>query len=283
VKTDTGCVVQNCDFSNNSAERSGGAIHAYGAKEINISDCIFQNNLALPDISEGESNPQGYGGAVFTKSSNINLDECSFNNNESYYGGGLYSSESTVSLDVCGFFDNTSYKHQQTNIGSILEMILMLGALDFSGFIQEWIEMGITKAYCPDNVVFPWDGWQLFGGDGGAMYAADTNLEMTNCEFSDNISEKSGGALYTIVSEDKVFPVEIKDTAFYNNYSQKGGAVTSFAKNAVFDGCTFLENEADAVGGGLYSLDNISIENSSFDSNHAPVGAGICASVIGNK
>lgn len=291
VRTKEDCEVINCTFKGNTAERSGGALHSYKADEINVSNCSFQENLSLPEIEDGESNPQGYGGAVFAKASTINMSGCELSKNESYYGGGIYTSEGTVSLDTCGLFNNRVHKHQGTNIGTIVELALTLGTLDFQGFIQSWVEMGVTKGYCPDNVVFPWDGWRVFGGDGGAIYTGDTVVDIKNSELNGNSAEKAGGGLYIINSKNRASAsldstskgntVNIAGTVFYHNSSQQGGGAASLAKDAVFENCTFRENEAEAVGGGLYTIENTKILNSTFHNNKAPVGGGICSSVIG--
>ena len=82
--------VTNCNFTNNSATKNGGAIRMYSGS---VENCNFTDNHA------------NYGGAVFSSTGNVT--NCNFTGNAADYGGAVYF-YSTGDVTNCNFTDNNA-------------------------------------------------------------------------------------------------------------------------------------------------------------------------------
>lgn len=104
-------IIENCFFSQNEARGDGGAILTEGPdSHPKIIKCIFQNNLARKEE----------GGAVFSFSPTILVDNSIFAQNEGNKGGGMYTgSKSVPTIINSTFFRNTTRTSDQ---GSGLNM-----------------------------------------------------------------------------------------------------------------------------------------------------------------
>lgn len=281
-KAGSDCLVQNCTFNGNWTDKNGGALYSAKTEGLAVKNSSFVSNLSLPVLEEGSSEVKGYGGAVYSSASNLEVYNCQMRENKAYNGGAIYGLEGAITVDKSWFYRNEAKYLKRSNITSILTMVFTLAAGDIQGVVAMIAEMIMTKAACPQNVVFPWDGWESFGGQGGAIYTANTALVVKNSQLTWNASDKEGGAVYSVVGTNKTgLDSRFADTVFMYNKSQKGGAVASLARGAKFDKCTFTSNTAEAVGGGMYSLDSMTVTGSTFNRNRAPVGGGICSSLIG--
>ena len=91
--------VIGCDFINNTAERSGGAIYTSG--EIKIVDSNFIGNSIISGI--GSLN----GGAIACEES-FTINDCIFRDNGAQFGSSIYFKLSTLSsMDNCSFADGS--------------------------------------------------------------------------------------------------------------------------------------------------------------------------------
>ena len=94
---------------------------------------------------------------------------------------------------------------------------------------------------------------------------------MTHCVFDDNISERTGGAIYA----GKNVTLEIQGTNFTRNRAAEGGAINvgQQAYLRITD-CTFKDNRAERIGGataGGYQA-VLEINGSYFSQNNASQG-----------
>ena len=105
--------IQNCSFSESSAENFGGAIFIANSKESStvpqIENCIFSNNSA------------NKGGAVYTRDSVLNITDSYFEHNSAVEGGGVFIESSNYnynssSISNCSFANNSA----ATNGGCII-------------------------------------------------------------------------------------------------------------------------------------------------------------------
>ena len=105
-------------------------------------------------------------------------------------------------------------------------------------------------------------------GNGGAVYA-DYNIEVVDCNFSNNTaSPGSGGGLHTDSN------IIINNTYFYNNHGNHGGGFKSVSYADV-DNSKFINNDGGFRGGGFKSHSYAKVKNSTFVNNDAGVlGAG---------
>ena len=108
-------LVSNSLFVNNTA-RDGGAIFLGFGSEADIIDSTFENNTAIV-TTLGE----GGGGAIFTRSSNINIYNSSFiTNYAELYGGALYLDYGDIEI-YKSYFENNNVKRSGDEKGNTIE------------------------------------------------------------------------------------------------------------------------------------------------------------------
>ncbi len=118
-------------------------------------------------------------------------------------------------------------------------------------------------------------------GRGGALWAGNSNLRITNSTITDNRASSIGGAMYLQPADSRDYVVELVKTNISNNTDAgAGGAIcllvfgndngTAFVEGMI-DGCTFNGNESSGQGRGaalyLQSENNFTITNTSFSEN----------------
>jgi predicted outer membrane repeat protein len=112
-----------------------------------------------------------------------------------------------------------------------------------------------------------------FGSDswGGAVCNYFGSLNLSRCTFRNNVSEGSGGAIWS--SEG---PLSIIDSVFTGNAAINGGAVSVDGGTVSIDFCSFRGNTALEDGGGMHVLGfpDFYLGTCDFESNVASRGAG---------
>ncbi len=113
--------------------------------------------------------------------------------------------------------------------------------------------------------------------DGGAILSQGAELIIENATFTDNKSEKGGGAISTLPSN---ISLTIRDSLFKGNTSDSGGgAVLVNGGAAVITGSAFVDNEAGRFGGGVEAfVGTVRISNSTFAGNQASRAGAILVS-----
>jgi len=124
------------------------------------------------------------------------------------------------------------------------------------------------------------EGFTLTGGrpvpegSGGGLYCYQSAPRVRHCRFVGNTSEGpygKGGALRA----DLATPL-LESCHFEDNTSTFGGAVYTAYFDVDFVDCTFVANEADSSGGGVYLfVGSGRLERCRFERNRAPTGAGL--------
>ena len=113
---------------------------------------------------------------------------------------------------------------------------------------------------------------------GAAISLTSENFHATTSfnKFTNNTAGIAGGAIYNN-GLDNI----IKNCQFIDNYSRNsGGAIhNGIASNVNIERCTFFGNGATYVGGAIYSETGniINIKSSNFDNNYAVFGGAIMA------
>jgi len=169
-------------------------------------------------------------------------------------GGGLKITSTNADLQVinCKFVCNRSW------IG---------GGVDHGGSRSDYIDCTFEN-----NVA---------DGEGGAIYALEGELSLTNCDFASN-SASTGGALAIFYAE----RLDINGCKFnWQTASEYGGAI--YNSNSNFTeilGCNFFDNESGYHGGAVYHEfgETLSISKSNFwenESLYSSGGALICVGV----
>ena len=294
-------IIEESIFSGNWAT-SGGAISMSITDHLNISDNIFKGNNATD------------GGALYlSKGNDLTSDHDSFINNSASEDGGVFYLQGENSLTIKnGNFNVNKAERDGGAFFSLMGTTLNITGGDCT-FIGNQAQNG--GVVCADYSIVEFHAQNLYmadntangsGGaiylsrsnltsfkiknqanDSGAVYAADSNLQMSSwIEIRNNSASESGGGLYlTNKSTLKVngSNMYITDNTanisggglhasnssvvidglvhFTNNEAENGGGV-SLEKNARLNGpsenkdtLNFLSNKATSHGGALYIND----------------------------
>ncbi len=105
---------------------------------------------------------------------------------------------------------------------------------------------------------------------GGAIRVMDGTVLIQYCEFNNNTTNGTGGAI------DASGLVMIQNSHFNNNSAAQGGGAISTAGNIIVTESAFIQNKAigGGEGGALQSWGNISVDQSTFTQNIATADFG---------
>ena len=116
-------------------------------------------------------------------------------------------------------------------------------------------------------------------GNGGAIFFTNdwTNngptmeIDVTDCDFAWNSAIGTGGAIFTWSRVDRL-RFTFDGCRFDSNYADQSGAVEFFSEGsttpAVFESCTFHNNNGTTQSGALRVRTPVTVMNSTFSSNH---------------
>lgn len=291
---------QSSQFIGNFAEDDdGGAI--YGGRGINgnISDCLFEDNIAAFS-----------GGAIYGLSATVVLDS-NFMNNTALSCGAMCASVTT--LRGCRFEDNSA---KRGNGGAIRGDFKNVQECHFKGNKAEFNGGAIaTSVGSLEDIVFESNEAGVGGGailmvdtrrlesttmkgclflgnrafDGGAIEFYDiSTTSMEDVEFKNNMASGVGGAINFFSSAlDCCSSMQLNDCRFEGNAAEFGGAIFSYNHPRTFiifnpsqihlKGCYFGGNTATNFGGaiGTYNTETSIIGQSTFVCNSAEAGGAI--------
>ena len=266
--------VDSCTFINNTAATMGGAVFNNG--ELVVSDSVFDSN----DIVNRGSASVDYGGAAIYnwKEGTLKVTNSNFTNNIKNYknGDNLVGAITTIgNATVSG----SNFVNNSGRWG---------GAISATGAELRKNSSTLTVS----NTIFK-DNSALYAG---AVYIWGSNYNIADCVFDNNTAfgkgnmtpnNNNGGAL--VVSQVSRFNEPITGTIsgskFTNNKAQYGGAAY-FNKGFVTITDSVFENNIATAEGGAVGFSHasvkdlvVSINNSSFVGNKAPVAGAIFTNV----
>ncbi len=242
----------NVSQGSSSAHHGGGAIYTASNGSLSLNNATFSYNQASG----------GDGGAVCVYlNSTATLNNSTFANNTAYQGGGsIYADTATVTIRNSHFHDNLA---TNGNGGSVNFHNNCTTTISGSTFNNN------TSTYL----------------DGGAVYAQGT-IDISSCYFTENVSFRSGGAVYYDQSQSSSNNSSLTMTNSmlrYNgthggNSGGNGGGMYAAAVRVTIRACTFSENYLNLSGnsgeGGAVYINTASyqtgpnrIENCTFYNN----------------
>jgi len=247
-----GVYIQNGNSSYSSADSisvngvsyplsDGGALLAQNS-EIQMSDCVFENNYAGND-----------GGGLALISSTFKINRCSFESNRSTYEGGatyIVAAGAGSLIDSSYFSNNLTY--------------LFGGGLAIE---QNSDSLTISNTKFTGNYTTVSLG--NVGGGGGLYSASQTSLTISKCVFDSN-KAFYGGALYL---DGGSLSTISKSYFFGDTATQSGGAIRNRGTAVIYTSI-FSGNNAANIGGALYSEGTSYIYFSDFVRNNAAVEGG---------
>ena len=279
----------NSTLFTNSANLGAGMYANYGSVTL-------QNTKVISNTTSGSN---GYGGGIYSSSSNLLIEGSSEigNNQAEGYGGGIYAEDLTrlsiadsrihhnlattydgggVYVDGPGTIVNNStieYNTAEDNGGGFYagSDLVILGSTLAHNHAEDSSEGGggIYQSegalVISDTVVFS----NTSNTDGGGVYLyAYGGVYVQNSIFSENLAVNDGGAIF-MYDEGGVI---VEDSAFMDNKAGEGGAIMIYEEfGLTIEGSIFSGNQATEDGGALYLYDYAptEIRNSTFSANHA--------------
>jgi len=191
-----------------------------GADDVTIDGFTITKGYATGSSDDG--------GGMYNASCSPTITNCIFSNNYATYGGGVGNFWSTASptFTNCTFRDNEAVHSGGGTINSNCGIVVYSNCK----FIDNTARYG-----------------------GGTSNGGGTDLTLTNCTFSGNLANDSGGGGICTVGGDVV----VTNSIFINNSSTGGvgadGGAISFGiyDSLTLTNCTFANNSAEKYGGGL--------------------------------
>jgi len=232
-------LVENCTFTNNAVNVSGGGFIALGAVDATLRNVVFTGNSGA--VSGGGATVQG---------AQVRFDSCSFIGNSAPSGGGLFALDAQIEVVNCTFRGNSA----QSGGG--------LSTLNTTGLVSETL--------FDDNDATSF-GAGAFNNGRCPDYRA--------CAFYDNASNASGGGMSNAGNplgslNERCEPV-IVNCIFGNNRSaQFGGGLFNNGAKATVSNSTFHGNTAVTNGAGVAENNSSGVyTNCIIWANNGPRGA----------
>jgi len=255
MKNESGSpTINNCTFTGNSAEGSGGGMLNDDGSSPIITNCKFIKNYG------------GRGGGVSNSNSNPTFINCTFTNNYADDGAGMSSSiwsiwEPTQAIGTklidCIFEDNNA---ERSGGGLIIydDEVVLTNCI----FIGNSASKG--GGLYNNTGVLNLTNCQFIGNyaqeEGGGV--AGSNSTLTDCIFIDNSSNRYGGGL---AGNNSIYNCIMSgNTAVHN-----GGAIYGWGEVI---NCTVIGNKAGRNGGGICTQGITTLVNSIVHSNNALIG-----------
>jgi len=256
----------------------GGTAYACQGSALEFVDCTITGGVADPNLDPNTvpdpANPfdfnephdiyVSYGGAVAAETDSlVKFVDSKVETCRATVGGGVYLSASKLEVESTRFIDCNAYHgggvYSTESTGTIHEAT-------FSGNKAAYAHPG--EQFIPDPndpnfvlVISPYDAGAIFG-QGGALFAMSSPLEVKNSAFSGNEASASGGAIYYGGSRlEEAFVPRLHNSLLTGNVAGRdGGAVSAnwYAEPAI-SSCTITDNKVTGAvgdgpgyGGGLY-------------------------------
>jgi predicted outer membrane repeat protein len=222
----------------------------------------------------GGNSPSGGGGGIYAEGDlmTLTLQNCKVFGNTAAYGGGVYvlgggnltAADTEISNNTATTLGG-GICFASPNASSTLERVTVHGnsAVTSGGGIYYEDDYGTSHKLIMTDCSVTANVAQAVSG--GGIYIYNPDLEMTRCEFSNNVADDYGGGLYQHVTSSGV--VTLNDCLFQSNTVQtySGGGARIIRAN--INNCLFEGNQGPMAGG--LSLSAGTIQDSIFRSNSA--------------
>lgn len=200
---------------------------------------------------------------------NVKIENCYADKNHYYYGGAIKLNDGAqLTMDA-----DTSISNCKANIGGAIRLLDNCSlTINGSTFTNNQADLGgaicalkktdtinINGATFDGNkAVETIDGQYL---QGGAIYS-NSPLNIENTYFKNNTSDKDGGAIVSFAD------VTLKGGTFIDNESgADGGAITQGKGKFEINGTIFKDNNSIGDGGAIYAYGDTKLSGTNFDGN----------------
>ena len=269
------CIIEKSCFQNNAADY-GSAIYNDGG-DLTISESDFTENLvnerggAIYSENNGriiirnsriwKNSAARNGGAIFNRDGRIDIHGCEFIANSSNEMGGAIYNHWHLKVSDSTFKENTSHHGGAICNSSSMDIensSFFKNEAACAGAIDNYLGvMKVLRSKFTSN---------LSTEDGGAIqnYSYKDKSVVGDCNFIENSSNQSGGAIYNRSGD-----IELNNVDIILSKSQKGGALSNDG-NVTLTGSRICANASD-VGGAIFNSKNASINcfDVAFEDNFA--------------
>jgi len=280
----------DCSFTDNDSDDNGGGIFTTSGN-LNLENCSFLRNETNSYAS--------FGGGVYSNNSYIDLAECTFTSNETRgRGAGIYAENGTLDISDCQFNSNkiSCWSDDFCTGAGICRLDGSLVVSDSSLHGNQitrgstttkrggglYMANGTAELHSTDFqanhmlATLP-SGNQEYTGSGGGLYAAaDSEISLFDCTFTNN-NAVDGGGIYLFVDTN----LEAHGCSFTGNradpngFDGRGGAIYHYHGSQLITGCLFENNSSTGIGGAVYIFFGRSTHiRNKFVANHSQLRGG---------
>ncbi|MEZ6244191.1 MAG: right-handed parallel beta-helix repeat-containing protein [Phycisphaerales bacterium] len=249
IAPDADATIAGCDFGLAYADDFGGCIYIDSRGDVQIQSCEFLGKLYAP-----------LGGAIFSRDSSPNIEDCEFTYCDAYEGGAIFAYDGSPTVSDCYFgSNNAEYELRDTELD---EDVRGIGARPGGGgaYAQNLGQALIQGCYFEFN----------YAAEGGAIRAQAADVTIDGCDFYYNAaSQWSYGGAVAIMGGS----VNLSHSYFAANESDGfGGAFAVWAYSDTPDlgsmtNCVFDHNFASDAGGAAFVWGGFQIGNCTFNAN----------------
>ena len=223
--------LMDCVFVNNNA-KSGGAIALHHSWAY-LENCIFYNSSASQ-----------FGGAIYSRDSDLIIINSTFTKSNAKYGGTIYFKGSRNQLQI----GNSSFDDSNSS--------------SFGGAISIENATSLILNTTFTNYESEYDG-------GGAIYAMNTGLTVYLSSFYGGKSYY-GGAICSLKTDLNLYSSKFR----YNDVKYYGGSIYTSYGNIYICDSTFSETHAKSSGGAICSRlpNSLKLESNTFENTTSLFG-----------
>jgi len=262
--------VRICDFSENLAMGSGGAVGNVDHVAATFVDCIFESNVAdegggaMASVDgtttvidcrfRDNSACSGSGGAVVNSHGTLTFNACLFDRNWAQVSGGAVAClENSATATSCAFRGNSADES-----GGALSLLQTRIELEACVFLKNVAEGSGGAVHSRDGCSGSISDCLIAGNkaqhDGGALSSCDgCSLAAQHCVFEGNLAVAFGGA---VCNADSCSPTMVNCLLVGNKASNSGGALCNRdGSHPTLTNCTISHNLADFAGAAILNED----------------------------
>lgn len=184
-------------------DKTGGLVHCSNSSNLVIDNCTFFNGAAVD------------GGAIALFSSDITITNSSFNGNDAtVFGGAIYIEESAPLIENCILKNNNTAAMGTICAYNFCDVIVRNTTIASNtggastGFYATYSDAQLINILMHSN--------ESEMGSGGAAGFVGSDVYITNCTITENISPTAGGAFWAIASSN----VSVTNSIFWENSPQ---------------------------------------------------------------
>ena len=273
--------LENILFKNMYTSRTGGVVRANGF--VNITNCVFNNNTQVNATSDSKGTVIYYNGKSVESQSELTVKGCTFSSNkaEATGGGTIFINQGVdVTVSNCEFTKNIA--HGGGGAIYVSNGSVETSGCTFTG--NSTYSYANGGAIYVANGTYTDSGSTFSGNNGnhGGAVRLDKNItsaSFTNSKFEGNYTHKAtknynGGALNIQETTGEITITGVEFTSNIANY--QGGAIYTAATNLTISGCTFKGNAnrvnddgtlyiSGASGNAVYATQALTFKSNIYD------------------